>query len=58
MKLEVINKRKRLVVFKIDLVVETNNKGGILITVDQLSKKCIIGKLSGKNFKKKSNIYY
>ena len=49
---EIINERKRLGDFEIDLIVRPKNKGAILTAVDRLSRKCIIEKLSGKSGKK------
>ena len=48
---EIINQRKRLGNFEIDLIVGPKNKGAILTVVDRLSKRCIIEKLSSKNAK-------
>jgi len=48
---EVINERKRLGDFEIDLIVGPKNKGAILTAVDRLSRRCIIEKLSGKSAK-------
>ena len=48
---EIINQRKRLGDFEIDLIVGPKNKGAILTAVDRLSRRCIIEKLSSKNAK-------
>jgi len=48
---EIINERKRLGDFEIDLIVGPKNKGAILTAVDRLSRRCIIEKLSGKSSK-------
>lgn len=48
---EIINARKRLGDFEIDLIVGPKNKGAILTAVDRLSRRCIIEKLSGKGSK-------
>jgi IS30 family transposase len=39
---EIINQRKRLGDFEIDLIVGLKNKGAIITAVDRLSKRCII----------------
>lgn len=48
---EIINQRKRLGDFEIDLIVGPKNKGAILTAVDRLSRRCIIEKLSSKSAK-------
>ena len=48
---EVINERKRLGDFEIDLIVGPKNREAILTAVDRLSRRCIIEKLSGKGAK-------
>jgi IS30 family transposase len=52
---EIINARKRLGDFEIDLIVGPKNKGAILTAVDRLSRRCIIEKLSGKGSKEIKN---
>ena len=53
---EIINERKRLGDFEIDLIVGPKNKGAILTVVDRLSRRCIIKKLSGKSSKEIKNV--
>ena len=48
---EIINERKRLGDFEIDLIVGPKNKGAILTVVDRLSRRCIIEKLPNKSSK-------
>ena len=45
---EIINQRKHLGDFEIDLIADPKNKGAILTAVDRLSRRCIIEKLSSK----------
>jgi IS30 family transposase len=53
---EIINERKRLGDFEIDLIVGPKNKGAILTIVDRLSRQCIIEKLSDKSSKEIKNV--
>jgi transposase, IS30 family len=53
---EIINERKRLGDFEIDLIVGPKNKGAILTVVDRLSRQCIIEKLSCKSSKEIKNV--
>ena len=45
---KIINERKRLGDCEIDLIVGPKNKGAILTTIDRLSRRCVIEKLSNK----------
>ena len=55
---EIINERKRLGDFEIDLIVGPKNKGAILTVVDRLSRQCIIEKLGGKGSKEIKDILF
>ena len=55
---EIINERKRLGDFEIDLIVGPKNKGAILTVVDRLSRQCIIEKLGSKGSKEIKNILF
>ena len=55
---EIINERKRLGDFGIDLIVGPKNKGAILTVVDRLSRQCIIEKLGSKGSKEIKNILF
>lgn len=48
---DIINERKRLGDFEIDLIVGPKNKGAILTVVDRLSRQCVIEKLCNKSAK-------
>ena len=54
---EIINERKRLGDFEIDLIVGPKNKGAILTVVDRLSRQCIIKKLGSKGSVKGNKRY-
>ena len=53
---EIINERKRLGDFEIDLIVGPKNKGALLTVVDRLSRQCIIEKLGSKGSKEIKDI--
>jgi IS30 family transposase len=48
---DIINERKRLGDFEIDLIVGPKNRGAILTVIDRLSRYCIIEKLENKSSK-------
>ena len=46
---EIINNRKRLGDYEIDLIVGQKNKGAILSIIDRVSRSCILQKLNSKS---------
>jgi IS30 family transposase len=44
----IVNERKRLCDYEIDLIVWPKNKGAILTIIDRMSRHCILKKLTGK----------
>ena len=44
----IVNERKRLGDYEIDLIVGPKNKGAILTIIDRMSRRCILEKLTGK----------
>ena len=44
----IVNERKRLGDYEIDLIVGSKNKGAILTIIDRMSRCCILEKLTGK----------
>ena len=44
----IVNERKRLGDYEIDLIVGPKNKGAILTIIDRMSRHCILEKLTGK----------
>ncbi|MDC0535943.1 hypothetical protein OAO18_09070 [Francisellaceae bacterium] len=46
---EVINERRRLGDFEIDLIIGLKNRGAILSMIDRLSRHCLLHKLNDKS---------
>ena len=51
----IVNERKRLGDYEIDLIVGPKNKGAILTIIDRMSRHCILEKLTGKTSLEVSN---